>query len=103
MMLLLTGLAAHAATYDPELKWRTISTEHFDIHFHQGVEQVADEFSQTVERVYDTMTEEVAWKPRPRIHVTLIDRTDDANGFASAVPVPNITIYVTAPSQGSSL
>ena len=58
--LLLTAAASYAATYDPDLKWRTISTEHFDIHFHQGVEQVADEFSQTVEPIYDEMTAEVA-------------------------------------------
>lgn len=103
LSLILTAAASYGATYDPDLKWRTISTEHFDIHFHQGVEQVADEFSQTVERVYDTMTEEVGWEPRPRIQVTLIDRTDDANGFASAVPLPNITIFVTAPGEDTSL
>lgn len=101
--LFLTAAVSFAATYDPDLKWRTISTEHFDIHFHQGVEQVADEFSQSVERIYDTMTEEVAWTPRPRIQLTLVDRTDEANGFASAVPLPNITIYVTAPGEDSAL
>jgi WD40 repeat protein len=94
---------SEAATYDPELTWRTLSTEHFDIHFHQGIEQVADEFSTVVEDIYATMTEELAWQPRPRIQVTLIDRTDDANGFASAVPFPQITIYVTAPGEDSTL
>ncbi|MEQ1631605.1 MAG: hypothetical protein ABL997_04475, partial [Planctomycetota bacterium] len=102
LTLLASGLAS-AATYDPELRWRTLSTEHFDIHFHQGVEQVADEFSQTAEQIYDEITEEVAWTPRPRIQIVLIDRTDSANGFATAIPYPSITIYVTAPTEGSSL
>src|SRR5262245_1775541 len=94
---------SHAATYDPELKWRTLRTEHFDIHFHQGIEQVADEYTQMAEEVYATMTEEMQWAPNPRIHVVLVDRTDDANGFARAIPYPSITIYVTAPADESSL
>ncbi len=56
-----------------------------------------------VEGVYDTLVDEIAWEPRPRIHVTLIDRTDSANGFASVVPYPSITIFVTAPTDASTL
>ena len=47
---------------------------------------------------YDELTEAVAWKPGPRIQIVLIDRTDSANGFATAIPYPALTIYVTAPS-----
>jgi len=91
------------ASYDPDLTWRTLETEHFRIHFHQGIEQVADEYSGMVEDVYDEMTEEMAWTPRPKIEVVLIDRTDSANGFARTVPYPSITVYVTAPTASSSL
>ena len=31
-----------AATYDPDLTWRVLETEHFDIHFHGGEEQLAE-------------------------------------------------------------
>ena len=51
-----------AATYDPDLTWRTIVTEHFRIHFHQSEEQLAEEFSHMVEDVYDTMTAEMRWQ-----------------------------------------
>ncbi|MFT5587831.1 MAG: hypothetical protein ACI9VR_005444, partial [Cognaticolwellia sp.] len=34
---------AHAAAYDPALEWRTLQTEHFEITFHQGEEQLANE------------------------------------------------------------
>ena len=27
----------------PELKWSTISTKHFNIHYHQGIEEIAKE------------------------------------------------------------
>jgi hypothetical protein len=53
--------------------------------------------------VYAEMVEEMQWAPGPRIHVVLVDRTDDANGFARAIPYPSITIYVTAPADESSL
>lgn len=94
---------AQAATYDPELTWRTLSTPHFDIHFHQGVEQVADELARAAERILETMTEELQWRPRGRVQVVLVDRTDAANGYASVVPYDQIVIYVTAPTADSTL
>jgi hypothetical protein len=104
MLWLAIALSALAASTDPDLKWRTISTEHFDIHFHQGVEQTADEYSLMVEDVFDRMTGELQWQPRgTKIQLVLLDRTDIANGFASSVPYPHITIYVTAPTEDSTL
>lgn len=100
---LLTPQVGDAATYDPDLTWRTIVTEHFRIHFHQNEEQLAEEFSHMVEEVYETMVEEMKWKPRMKTEVVLIDRTDQANGFATAVPYNAITIFVTAPQEDSSL
>ncbi|MCA9490314.1 MAG: PD40 domain-containing protein [Myxococcales bacterium] len=100
---LLTCAVALGASYDPDLTWRTLETEHFRIHFHQGIEQVADEYSLVAEDVWDTMTEEIAWTPKRKVHLVLVDRTDDANGFASAVPYNHITIYVTQPTPDSSL
>jgi len=103
LLLPLLAGPSQAATYDPDLTWRTIVTEHFRIHFHQGEEQLAEEFSQTVEEVYDTMTDELQWVPRRRTHVVLIDRTDAANGFAGSVPYNAITIFVTGPGESSQL
>jgi hypothetical protein len=101
--LLLLAAAAHAASYDPDLTWRTISTEHFHIHFHQGEEQLADELSVTLEEVWTTMTVEVGWEPRRRTEIVLVDRTDVANGYASAVPYNTVVMFVTAPTESSTL
>ncbi|MFT6816341.1 MAG: hypothetical protein ACJATT_000137 [Myxococcota bacterium] len=103
MLSLLLALTANAATYDPELRWRTLSTEHFNIHFHQGEEVLAEEFSFMVEDVYDTMTDELLWQPRRRTELVLVDRTDSANGFAGVIPYNAITIYVTHPKGDSTL
>ncbi|MCB9677868.1 MAG: PD40 domain-containing protein [Alphaproteobacteria bacterium] len=95
--------AAQAASYDPQMTWRTIRTDHFNITFHQGIETVADEFATEVEGIYDTMSEEMQWKPRRRTEVVLVDRTDAANGYASVVPYNAIVIFVTAPQEDSTL
>ena len=95
--------STEAAAYDPDLTWRTLTTEHFRIHFHQGEEQLAEEFSTTLETVYTKMTDELRWKPRRKTELVLIDRTDQANGYAVTVPYNAIVIYVTAPQEGSTL
>jgi dipeptidyl aminopeptidase/acylaminoacyl peptidase len=102
-MLVMLAAAASAATYDPDLTWRTIRTDHFEIHFHQGCEQVADELAQASEVIYATMIDEVRWVPRKRTQVVLVDRTDSANGFAGVIPYNAITMYVTAPQEDSNL
>ncbi|MCB9691996.1 MAG: PD40 domain-containing protein [Alphaproteobacteria bacterium] len=103
MLAVLVAFVASAASFDPQMTWRTIRTEHFDITFHQGLEHVADEFAREVEPVYATMSAEVRWEPRARTQVVLVDRTDDANGYASVVPYNAIVIFVTAPQENSSL
>jgi hypothetical protein len=103
MLVSVLALAASAANNDPELTWRTITTEHFEIHFHQGEEQLADEFSAIAEDVYDTMTVEIAWVPRRRTEVVLIDRTDQANGYATITPWNTVVMFVSAPQEDSGL
>ncbi|MFT4626852.1 MAG: hypothetical protein ACI8PZ_005532 [Myxococcota bacterium] len=102
-LTLTCSVQASGASYDPDLRWRTLRTEHFLIHFHQGEEQLADEFSEMVEEVYDTMTAELRWEPRRRTEVVIVDRTDSANGYARVVPYNAIVIFATAPTGDSTL
>jgi Tol biopolymer transport system component len=107
------------------MTWRTITTEHFNIHFHQGEEALAEELSTVAEDVYDTMTVEMQWAPGDkrarrasgeagaedaipwgspgRIEVVLVDRTDYANGYASTLPYNMIVLFATAPTDSSTL
>ena len=103
LLFLAASSVAQGASYDPDMTWRTITTEHFNIHFHQGEEQLAEEFSQTVEGVYDTMVDEIKWTPRRRTELVLVDRTDSANGYAQVVPYNQIVIFTTAPTEDSTL
>ena len=94
---------AGAATYDPDLRYRTLVTPHFRVHFHQGLGPLADALAEEMERILDTMADELAWRPKGRTEVVLIDPTDQANGFATAVPYRAITLFVTAPQEDGTL
>jgi len=95
--------SARAASYDPDLTWRTLQTEHFNITFHQGEEQLAAELATTVEEIWAELTVEMGTAPRRPTEIVLVDHTDVANGYAMTIPVNTIVIFVTAPQESSSL
>ncbi len=96
---LLTGQPAQAASYDPDLTWRTLTTE----HFHGGEEQLANELAVTAEEIWAELTVELDNDPRRPTEIVLVDHTDVANGYAMTIPVNTIVIFVTAPQESSSL
>ena len=94
---------AQAASYNPELTWRTLTTEHFRIHFHGGEEKLAEETARLAEEIWAEMTEELAWSPKLKTELVLVDNTDSANGYAQTLPQNTIVIFVTAPWEDSTL
>ena len=102
-LLWLGGSASHAASFDPDLKWRTLETPHFNITFHQGEAALAEEMATIAEQVWDKMTAEVGTAPKRPTELVLIDPTDLANGYAMTLPVNTIVIFVTSPSEDSTL
>jgi len=93
----------HAASFDPDLKWRTLKTEHFNITFHQGEAALAEEVAGIAEAVFAKMTQELGTIPKRPTELVLIDPTDSANGYATPIPVNTIVIFVTAPKENSVL
>ncbi len=92
-----------AASYDPDLTWRTLKTEHFNVTFHDGEEQLANEVGHTAEQIFAELTAELDWEPRRPTEVVLVDWTDLANGYATTLPVNTIVIFVTHPQENSTL
>lgn len=88
---------------DPSLKWSTIETPHFRIHYHSGIEEVAQHVANVVEGIHETMVEHVGWRPTTVTEVLLIDSTESANGSATALPYNALRLYVTAPEDMSPL
>jgi len=88
---------------DPYVAWSTLESEHFRVHFHAGLEAIAQKVAVVAERAHQRVTPELAFKPSTRTEIVLTDDSEYANGFASPIPYPAVTLYVTAPDDMSSL
>jgi Tol biopolymer transport system component len=98
---LLGASGASAATLlDPRLRFRTIETAHFLIHFHQGEERLAARFAPIAEDVWSRVGSALLVTAPQRTHVILADQTELANGWAT--PIPYNTIFITAAAPPGS-
>ncbi len=88
---------------DPRLTYRTIETEHFHIHYHQGLEAVARQVATMAEDVHDDLSILFEWEVNGPTHVVITDITDRANGSAFTTRYPLVRLYATAPTSDSSL
>lgn len=89
---------ANAAQFDPEFIFRTIETEHFSIHFHQGLDEIAAKAAFFAERAHAKITKELGWEPEEKTQLVLIDDSDFANGDATVVPYNIINIHTVPPA-----
>jgi Tol biopolymer transport system component len=69
------------AAVDPGLEWKTISTAHFDVHFHAGAEWTGAEAARIAEEIYPAITGLYGYEPK-RCHIVILDTEDYANGAA---------------------
>ena len=66
----------------PELEWRTIETEHFYVHFHQGTSRTAAIVAKIAEDIYQPITDLYQYTPDTKVHFVVRDHDDNANGAA---------------------
>ncbi|HHL39576.1 MAG TPA: peptidase S9 [Deltaproteobacteria bacterium] len=90
---------ARCATFDTSFRFRTIETEHFAVHFHQGLERLARRAAAVAESRFSEMSRDFLWTPKERIHIVLTDGSDFAGGTASVVPYSAIYINTVPPLQ----
>ena len=99
--LLLLPVAAGAATrYDPRLRFSTISTPRFDIHFHQREEALARRLAALVEAAAAEVDRSVG-AAVGRVQVILVDQNDVSNGWATPLPYNTIEISAAPPPAES--
>ncbi len=96
-------LAGRAHAGDPYLRWSTVVTPHFRVHFHGGLREVAERVANVAENAHDTLVPELGWEPLEVTHVLVADDADSANGLASTLPYDFIRIFVSAPDDMSPL
>ncbi len=87
LAILLAALLAPAAGYAqaavrPELEWRTVRTEHFDLHYPAPAERWTLEVARRMEAVRTAVAEIVGFAPAARVTVIVEDPANVPNGFA---------------------
>lgn len=68
--------------YHPELEWKTIETEHFLIHFHEGAERSGRVVAKIAEDIYGPVTSLYNHKPDQKVSFIIKDYDDYSNGAA---------------------
>lgn len=79
--IILVSFGGAFAAIDPDLSWKTISTEHFDVHFHEGEEWTAERVAEIAEEIYPHITGVYNYEPG-RVSFIVKDTEDYANGAA---------------------
>jgi hypothetical protein len=95
-VLLLAPATARAASYPPDLHFRTVSTERVSVHFHQGFEAMARQAASMATEILAGHERRYGHRVG-RVHIVLVDAEDDANGFSTPLPFPLVTIHAVAP------
>lgn len=101
--LLVTALAKVAYAGDPYLRWYTIRTPYFRVHYHSGLERLAQRTANLAEAINARLMPELGWQPSEVTHILLTDDSDDANGSATGLPYNTVRLFVTAPDDMSPL
>ena len=95
--LLLAGSAvAPAASFPPELRFRSVSTDRVTVHFHQGLEPMARRAAALATEILERHEARYGVHVG-RVNIVLADVDDDPNGFASPLPYPLVHLRAVAP------
>ncbi|MGB9612951.1 MAG: hypothetical protein ACPL4K_02080, partial [Candidatus Margulisiibacteriota bacterium] len=90
------GFYCEAATWlDPSLKWKTLETPHFSIHYYLELEEIAKRLAPIAEEVQATMSKVLKYNLDLKTEVVLLDTVDYGNGFTTVIPYPTIILYLT--------
>lgn len=77
----------------PELKWETLETEHFNIHYHQGIEAIAERGALIAEQTYQPIMDQLQIEDFGKTDIVFSAEDEIMNGFA--MPSNQIFIWVS--------
>jgi len=99
-ILMATTGAKAASLLDPAFHFKTLTTEHFVIYFHQGEDHLAGRLAVIAEEEWPRVGQALGITAPRRTHVILADQSELANGWAT--PLPYNLIFVTAAAPPGS-
>lgn len=82
LCLSLSSFSFAQEVYHPELEWKTIETDHFLIHYHDGAERTGKVVAKIAEDVYEPITSLYNHKPDQKVSFIIKDYDDYSNGAA---------------------
>jgi hypothetical protein len=88
---------------DPGLRWRTLETKSFYVHFAERHRNEARVIAGIAEQILPRHTALLRWKPQSRIHLVVLDSADFSNGLASPIPFNYSMIFLSPPDDGELL
>lgn len=101
LALLLPALPLGAASYPPELSFRSLRGPRLSVHYAVGLEAQARQALELGEELLPRL--EARYGTRvPRVHVVLADLDDEPNGFALPLPYPLVQLRAAAPDGSES-
>jgi hypothetical protein len=98
-----TALALPAkAQVRPDLRWRTITTEHFRVHYTPELAELARRAAHHAESAWTLLVRELT-PPRGPVELVVADNMDFSNGYATPFPTNRIVVYARPPVEEMSL
>ena len=95
-VVLLTAVAARAQA--PSAGWKTISTEHFRVHYPKEYEAWTMRAASRLESIRSAVVEEIGYDPPTPIDVVIANPIAQPNGFAwPFLDTPRIVFYTEPP------
>jgi len=103
LLFLFFSSPAFSASYlDPTLKFNTIETPHFSIHYYDKVKDMAEKMPKIAEDVYSRLTPILKHTPNIKTEIVMLDTSDYTNGLTTVTPFPNVILYVSDISSNSA-
>ncbi len=65
-----------------ELKWHTIETENFDVHYHEGIRDIAISGASMAEQIRPVLMKQMGLETLPRLDIAFTTEDEVLNGFA---------------------
>lgn len=97
------GRAGPAPAQDPSLRWYTLTTPHFHVHYHEGLDALGQRVGRTAERALARVAAALDHTPAGRIELIVADGSDSANGLASVLPYNHVLVLPNPPADMSEL
>lgn len=92
-----------AVAWDVGYHWLTRQSEHFEITYPDGMQDLAERSLNIAEQVHEDLSGFFGDPMTRRTRLVLIDDFDTSNGYATPLPYPAIRLFASAPDGSTGL